>query len=560
MKKSILISIALLGISPNLLGQGQEDSSFSGYLTSQLSLQKRLGHHLGGEISIKHKAWDIDLSASHSKHTDSYQQIYRSLPPLAPGHKALTWVADTDETSQAYSLSSTLGYSINSRQRLELSLLYENQYEDTLMAEIEAQEGLGSTLLPSYRAKQSNTLASPYKQKAIGLTYTTQWSSAWQFEGELSYQHLSSKRRSHSLISPNTTPQSTREQEGLYTDLIPSLAGRAHLSYQLDDSRFELSYNLNYREEELGYRQSNLVYQSLLPFSEKEHKAEEQKWRLSWAQDWSTQLSTRVGLGLRSERRSWADIGSSSMLDLLPSLELSYRRDKWDIKLGYKKEIEMPKLENYDPRTYYLHEAWIQRNDPSLPSHSRDALGAELSYGSLSMELGYTWLKRMPILDFRSHSLWGDPLMGYYSIIDLSRYHLNLSYSTKVGIWQSSYKLSLGGQSLQYEGRHLNKPTWALEWENTLSLGKGWELRTKATGVLGGHELNQRLGDYYQIDFGLSKQFGKRLHLSLEVEDLTTTGQEESWVYTPKATLYSLNNSDYASYSFTLRYVFGKLR
>lgn len=560
MKKSILIATSLLSIAPSLMSQEQEGTVYGGYLQSRLNLQKRLGHHLSGGISIKHKAWDIYFKAEHQKDTESYEQIYRSLPPLASGHKAVDWVAATDETRQAYSLSSILGYQIDKRQKLSLSLLYQNRYEDSLGADAEVEEGLGSGLLPSYRARNSNTLLSPYKQKAIGLTYTGQWSEAWQFEGELSYLYLSSEKRSHSIISPNRAPLSTREQEGLYTDLIPSLAGRALLAYERDENHFELSYNIEYREEKLSYKQSNPIYHSLLPSGEKEHKAEVHKLGLSWARDWSEYLSTRLGLGLRSERRRWIETGSSSMLDLLPSLELSYRRDKLALKLGYKKEIEMPKLENYDPRTYYMHEAWIQRNDISLPSHTRDEIGAELSYGNLSAEFGYAWLKRIPVLDFRSYSLWGDPLMGYYKTIDLGRYYLDLGYSTKIGIWESSYKLSLSGQNMHYEDKALNKPTWALVWDQSLALGKGWGLQAKVQGVLGGHELNQRLGDYYQIDLGISKQFGKRLRLSLEVEDLTTTGQEERWTYSPKATLYSLNNSDYASYSLTLRYTFGAFK
>lgn len=558
--KSILIVTCLLGLAPSLMSQEQEEAVYDGYLQSRMSLQKRLGHHLGGAISIKHKAWDIYFNAEHQKHTENYEQVYRSLPPLASGHKAVDWVANTDKAHQAYKLHSTLGYEIDKSQKLSLFLLYKKQYEDSLWADAEAEDALGSSLLPSYRAKYSNTLRSPMKQQGLGLSYTAECSKAWQFEAELEYLNLAFDKRNHSIISPYAMPSSTREQEGLYSDRIGTLSGNGLLTYRHDKSQLALSYDLNYRNEELDYSQSSPSYQSLLLPSQKHHKAEEHKLGLSWEQGWGEYFSSRIALGLRGERRSWVDIGGSSMLDLLPSLELSYKREKWRLKLAYRKEIEMPKLDDYDPRPYYMHEVWIRYNDISLPSLRREELKAELSYGALELELSYGWLKNAALLDFRSSSLGRDPLISYYTTTNLSHYALGLSYRTQLGVWQSDYSLQLKGQSFRYADRLLNKPTWELGWRNTLSLGKGWELQAKVLGILGGHELNQRLGDYYQIDLGISKQIGKRLRLSLEVEDLTTTGQEERWTYSPKATLYSLNNSDYASYSLTLRYTFGAFK
>ena len=279
-----------------------------------------------------------------------------------------------------------------------------------------------------------------------------------------------------------------------------------------------------------------------------------------------------VGAGLRYEHvtSDYYSFGafqpeqSRSYNRLFPNADVAFPIGKAKITLAYTQKTTRPSywqlrsFVQYDSR--YLYEA----GNPLLRPAIRHDISLSGIYKWVYVSLSYQRTKDFVMTEVVPYE--NDSPINLFRWINydhLTQFTTVVSLSPKIGGWSPTWQLTMYQQRYESQtksGTHtFETPIIQPRWTNFVDLGRRFTLYAQVNGRTAGHLENTLLKPSWQVNLGISRQWGG-WELQLRAYDLFRTARESLFIRGYSATFEKWNYSDSQNIQLTVTYRFNTTR
>lgn len=391
--------------------------------------------------------------------------------------------------------------------------------------------------------------------------YSLAWGK-WTLDALFDFYHAKYDEDQWSEESPSILGQ----QMMTYSDKVKSrlLAGELHLARSLWKGKIKFGTEVtNSRRTELFVSQQGRLGNNDLLIKETNAAA-------------YVELAQRFGkvtlmAGLRYEHIANSYCENAVKLDapsrnygkFFPSATLTAPIGKSMLQLNYSRKHKRPLYSQLSSTVSYVNSNLYQSGNPFLRNSYIDEVSANWIYKRFMLMAGYSRLSDAIISTSRNYE--DNPSITLVtkdnSVNDLHRFQLIANYSPHFKKYYPSFMLGLVCQhyKVNYRGssKLMNNPMAILRFNNVLMLPKDFALMANLSWQSKGDSENTHLGDKWQIDLSVVKQFGKHWQVKLSGNDLFNTAKTNTYcLYSDIQRIFMEKRLNTRSVELSVRFLF----
>lgn len=496
------------------------------------------------QLDLNYRKGGLDVTGSLTGLTYGVgQDQVLTIRSLAEG-QVLSQVGkeDTDGRANFVMPKLQLNYIFNQNHSVGAWYQYNDNFYQHVTAHLDTRITLGDTprertisdIYHDWKVRSHN--ASMYYNGTVG-----QWNIDLNADGVWSDNRMPIETAEQTQFAGNTSTISVRNDND---DQIDLYAAKLVVSRPLWRGR--LSFGSEYSYSRHAY-QTRCNQTALVPGADADNHVNENI--VSGFAEYAMQLD-KLGavVGLRYEHAQ-NDYYEQNILnhaqsrtynDLFPSATLTYPAGQVQMSLSYAQDITRPDYHSLNNNLMYVNRYTFQCGNPML----RPAYAHNIVYNA-----SYKWATLMATFSHQKDEMSlvaeaypADPaktLMRSQNIGAYNSGNIALTLSPVIAeIWRPQFTLSgtfqnYHAQALDLSSVNLNRPIWAVKWQNFITLPKGFTLMPTLAFTSKGDTGNMRLNsNAYTVDLSVRKSFLRnRLDVTLNASNPFEWADSDVTVY-----------------------------
>lgn len=243
---------------------------------------------------------------------------------------------------------------------------------------------------------------------------------------------------------------------------------------------------------------------------------------------------------------------------IVPSLSVSFQKEKFYASLGYRVETKRPHYSDLDGSVTYINSIRYFQGDPLLKSTYNHNISIIASYRDLQFMFDYIYSKDNVVTHF-------DVLDNQAIILSTNYNHsypqifFNISYSPHWKFWHPSFNISYYKQWLENKGIKYTHPQFVAVWKNMIALPKNWIIVLNMNGNLKGNNDTYMAKASVSANAYVQKSI-KNFWVRVGVSDIFNSHRDNGYSMYPN--VYTTHRMDFhARYAYiTISYTFNPVK